>query len=145
MSWPLWRVEVTGGPNLGPRDVLAASVGSFVLVPVLLMLCSAVLGGWVFGDAGEGERSRLLALVLPYASFLGAAGLMGWIALPLGLPILFWLRRRALLGLIPAVLTGGWAEIITVVIAVVASLRLSMMKVFFMGWVLIIALRSIGL
>lgn len=46
---------------------------------------------------------------------------------------------------VPAVLTGGWAEIITVIIAVIASLRLSMMKVFFMGWVLIIALRAIGL
>jgi uncharacterized membrane protein len=46
---------------------------------------------------------------------------------------------------VPAVLTGGWAEVITIIVAVIASFKMSMMKVFFLGWVMIIALRSIGL
>lgn len=46
---------------------------------------------------------------------------------------------------VPAVISGGWAEIITIIVATLASLRLSMMQVFFLGWISIIALRAIGL
>lgn len=46
---------------------------------------------------------------------------------------------------VPAVLTGGWAEVITIIIAIIASLKLSMMQVFFIGWVFIVGLRAIGL
>lgn len=46
---------------------------------------------------------------------------------------------------VPAIMTGGWAEIITIALAGLASLRFSMIPVFFMGWVLIVALRWTGL
>lgn len=46
---------------------------------------------------------------------------------------------------IPALVTGGWAEIITLLIAGFASLRISLLSVFVLGWVSIFLLRSIGL
>lgn len=46
---------------------------------------------------------------------------------------------------VPAVMTGGWAEIITVIFCVIASFRLSIMLLFALGWALIVALRFVGL
>lgn len=46
---------------------------------------------------------------------------------------------------IPALVTGGWAEIITLLIAGLASLRISLLSVFVLGWVSIFLLRAIGL
>lgn len=46
---------------------------------------------------------------------------------------------------IPALVTGGWAEIITLLIAGLASLRISLLQVFGLGWLSIFALRWLGL
>lgn len=46
---------------------------------------------------------------------------------------------------IPALVSGGWAEIITLIMAGLASLRMSLMQVFFLGWASIFLLRWIGL
>jgi uncharacterized membrane protein len=46
---------------------------------------------------------------------------------------------------IPSLVTGGWAETITLLIAGLASLRFSLLQVFFIGWVSIVFLRALGL
>lgn len=46
---------------------------------------------------------------------------------------------------IPALVTGGWAEIITLLIAGLASLRISLLQVFGLGWLSIFVLRWLGL
>lgn len=46
---------------------------------------------------------------------------------------------------IPALVTGGWAEGITLLIAGLASLRMSLLQVFGLGWMSIVVLRWLGL
>lgn len=46
---------------------------------------------------------------------------------------------------IPSLVTGGWAEIITLLIAGLASLRMSLLQVFLLGWLSIFVLRALGL
>lgn len=46
---------------------------------------------------------------------------------------------------VPAILTGGWAEIITVFACILLSFRLSLMPMFTIGWALIAGLRYLGL
>ena len=45
----------------------------------------------------------------------------------------------------PVAVSQGWAEAITIVIALIAGLRLPFLVMFAIGWVAIVALRAAGL
>lgn len=46
---------------------------------------------------------------------------------------------------VPAVVTGGWAELITISACILMSFRLPLIQMFIIGWALIAGLRYMGL